>query len=123
MAFCTLIGKDPKTYVPRGTPVNIIWGWSAKTEVQINDYLENNITEITLDGKVIEGTISPEIKKNGTSGLPEVVWFSNVGVLAPGPHTVTYDVKWKKMIEDGTSTYGPGGKNETEHDECQIIVE
>jgi hypothetical protein len=123
MAFCTLIGKDSKTYVPRDTPINIIWGWNAKTEAQINDFLQNNITEITLDGKVIEGTISGGIQKNPTSGLPEVVWFSDVGVLDPGQHTVTYDVKWKKMIEDGMSTYGPGGKNETEHDECQIIVQ
>lgn len=122
-AFCTIIGKDSKTYVPRGTPIIITWGWDAKTETQINDYLQNNLTTITLDGKVIEGIMSDGIKKNAKSGLPEVVWFSEVGVLNPGEHTVTYDVKWKKMIDDGTSKYGPGSKNETEHDECQIIVE
>jgi hypothetical protein len=122
-AFCTLIGKDSKTYVPRGTPIIITWGWDAKTETQINDYLQNNITTITLDGKVIEGIMSDGIKKNEKSGLPEVVWFSEVGMLNPGQHTITYDVNWKKMIDDGTSTYGPGSKNVTEHDECQIIVE
>jgi hypothetical protein len=122
-AFCTIIGKDSKTYVPRGTPIVIVWGWSAKTETQINDYLENNITIVTLDGKVIDGIQFGGIQKNEKSGDPEVVWYSEVGVLIPGEHTITYDVKWKKIIDDGTSTYGPGSKNETEHDECQIIVE
>jgi hypothetical protein len=122
-AFCTIIGKDSKTYVPRGTPIIIVWGWSAKTETQINDFLQNNITTITLDGKVIDGILFDGIQKNESSGLPEVVWYSEVGVLTPGQHTITYDVKWKKMIDDGTSTYGPGSKNETGHDECQIIVE
>jgi hypothetical protein len=122
-AFCTTIGKDAKTYVPRGTPINIIWGWGASTEAQINDYLENNITTVTLDGKVIEGVRAGGMVKNEKSGLPEVVWYSQVGVLVPGEHTLTYDVKWKKMIDDGTSTYGPGGKNETVHDTCQIIVQ
>ena len=122
-AFCTIIGKASKTYVPEGTPIIISWGWEAKTESQINDFLQNNITTITLDGKVIEGIMSDGIKKNEKSGFPEVVWFSEVGVLNTGQHTITYDVKWKQMIGDGTSTYGPGSKNETEHDECQIIVE
>jgi len=107
--------------VQHGTPVIITWGWDAKTETQINDYLQNNITTITLDGKIIEGKMNDEITNN--KGLLEVVWLSEVGVLNPGQHTVTYDVKWKKMIDDGMNTYGPGSKNETEHDECQIIVE
>ena len=123
MAFCTLVGKDSKTYVPLDTPVIIIWGWEAKTETQIDDFLQNNVTTITLDGKVIEGTLNSAVTKNATSGLPEVAWFSEVGVLDAGQHDVIYDVTWKKMIDDGTTTYGPGSKNETLHDECQIIVQ
>ena len=122
-AFCTLIGKDSKTYVPLDTPIVITWGWEAKTEAHIDEFLQNNITTITLDGKVIEGTLNSEVTKNEKSGQPEVAWFSEVGVLDAGQHVITYDVKWKKMIDDGTTTYGPGSKNETLHDECQIIVE
>ena len=122
-AFCTLIGKDSKTYVPFDTPVVITWGWEAKTETHIDDFLQNNITTITLDGKVIEGTLNSEVTKNEKSGQPEVAWFSEVGVLDAGQHVITYDVKWKKMVDDGTTTYGPGSKNETLHDECRIIVE
>ena len=53
--FCTSIGKDKTTRVPATSPVNIVWGWSAKTEEQVNDFLENSTTTITLDGNVIEG--------------------------------------------------------------------
>ncbi len=123
IAFCTLIGKDPKTYAPQGTPIIIVWGWEAKTETQIHDFVENNLTTITLDGKVIEGTLNSAVTKNEKSGQPEVAWFSEVGVLDPGQHVITYDVKWKKMVDDGTTTYGPGSKNETLHDECQIVVQ
>lgn len=122
-AFCTLIGKDTKTYVPLDTPIVITWGWEAKTETQIDDFQQNNLTTITLDGKVIDGTLNSEITKNEESGQPEVAWFSDVGVLGAGQHVITYDVKWKRMIGDGTTTYGPGSGNETLHDECQIIVE
>ncbi len=122
-AFCTLIGRDAKMVVPQGTPVVITWGWEAKTEALVEDFLQNNITTVTLDGKVIEGVRSDGFVKNEKSGQPEVVWHADIGVLSPGPHPMTYDVKWKTMIDDGTTTYGPGGQHETLHDECQIIVE
>lgn len=122
-AFCTLIGQDKTTRVPVGTPVIITWGWNAKTESQINDFLANNITTVTLDGKVIKGTQTGGIIKVQARNDLEVVWVSEVGILDPGQHTIIYDQKFKKKIEDGSSAYGPGTANETEHDECLIVVE
>jgi hypothetical protein len=122
-AFCTLIGQPARISIPRGAPVIIYWGWSAKTEAQIHDYLESNITTVTLDGKVIAGRQADRIQKNARSGDPEIVIDAEVGILPPGEHKVTYDLKWKKQIFDGTATYGPGGKFVSDHDECQIIVE
>lgn len=92
-AFCTLIGKDSKTYVSLDTPIVITWGWEAKTETQIDDFLQNNIATLTLDGKVIEETLNSELTRNEKSGQPEVAWFSEVGVLDAGQHVITYDVK------------------------------
>jgi len=89
----------------------------------VDDFIQNNITTITLDGKTIEGVQVSGILKNEKSGNPEVVWFAELGVLDIGHYVVTYDVNWSNMIEDGMNTYGPGGKYETLHDECQIIVE
>jgi hypothetical protein len=122
-AFCTLIGQDKTTRVPVGTPVIITWGWNAKTETQINDFLANNITTITLDGKVIEGTQTGGIIKVESRNDLEVVWLSAVGILDPGQHTIIFDQKFTKKIEDGSSAYGPGTAHETEHDECLIVVE
>ncbi len=122
-AFCTLIGEDPIVKVPGGTPVIITWGWEAKTEAQINDFLDSDITTITLDGKTLEGTRAGGIVKNTKSGQPEVVWYAEVGVLNAGKHIITFNEKWKKMIYDGSTTYGPGGKIETQHDECQVNVQ
>jgi hypothetical protein len=119
-AFCTTIGKPKDVIVAHGTPINIIWGWNAKTEEQILDFLINNITTITLDGNVIKGEQKGGIMDN--QGYKEVVWLSYVGLLHIGEHIVTYDVSWKKMIDDGMSTYGPGGKNETVQDECIISI-
>ena len=89
----------------------------------MDDFIQNNITNITLDGKVIEGVQVSGIQHNDKSGNLEVVWFAEMGVLDPGQHVLTYDVNWMKMIDDGMNTYGPGGKYETLHDECEIIVE
>lgn len=122
-AFCTIIGKDSRSYVPNGTPIILTWGWEAMTTEQVDDFLQTNATTITFDGKVIEGVQVSGMQKNQKSGNPEVVWFAEVGVLEPGEHVITYDVNWTKMIDDGTTTYGPGGKYETLHDECQIIVD
>lgn len=121
-AFCTLIGKDLETYIPLGTPVIITWGWEAKTEMLLEDFLENNLTTITFDGKALQGTMVEGNIKNEKSGQPEAVWFSEIGTPEEGLHVITYDVSWKKMINDGTTTYGPGSKNETLHDECHVIV-
>lgn len=122
-AICTLIGQDKITKIQLDTPVNIVWGWNAKTKAQINDFLENNITTITLDGKVIEGYQFGGIIKVESRNDYEVVWISNVGILEPGQHTITYDLRILKKIEDGYNSYGPGTEHETEHDECLIVVQ
>ena len=121
--FCTSIGKDKTTRVPATSPVNIVWGWSAKTEEQVNDFLENSTTTITLDGKVIEGYQTGNIFKNETRNDYEVLWISPIGIMETGQHTITYDVKFTKQVDDGTSLYGPGTSNESGHDECFILVE
>jgi hypothetical protein len=120
--FCTLIGQDKNINAPSNAPITLLWGWDAKTEAQINDFLASNITTITLDGNVITATKQSPIQKVEKTGNFEVVWSADVGLLTPGQHPMVYDLKFKKTVEDGTNTYGPGSKNETEHDECVIIV-
>ncbi len=121
--FCTSIGKDKTTRVPSTSPVNIVWGWSAKTEEQVNEFLENSTTTITLDGNEIEGYQTGNIFKNETRNNYEVLWVSPIGIMETGQHTITYDIKFTKQVDDGTILYGPGTENESGHDECFILVE
>jgi hypothetical protein len=121
--FCTSIGKDKTTHVKASSPVNIVWGWSAKTEEQVNDFLQNSTTTITLDGNVIEGYQTRVIFINEIRNDYEVLWVAPIGIMETGQHTITYDVKFTKQVDDGTSLYGPGTENESGHDECFILVE
>jgi hypothetical protein len=121
-AFCTLIGGDPVTRVPYGTPIIIIWGWDAKTQKMLDDFKENNITAVTLDGKKLEGIVNKDVTKTA-KGNPETAWYADAGILKIGTHVLSYDVTFKKKVDDGSSTYGPGGKTESLHDRCQVEVE
>jgi len=120
LAYCTLIGNNPITSIPAGTPIIISWGWLALSEIQVQDHIDNVVYAITLDGVQLEGLMGNIW--NTTSGEYVVNWAADVGVLPAGTHELTFDVSWKKMIFDGLDTYGPGGTYETEHDDCQIIV-
>lgn len=122
-AFCTSIGKPVTTRVAAGSPVNIVWGWSATTEKFVEDFLQYNLTVVTLDGQVIEGKMVEGILHNQTSGEPEVVWVAEVGVLPPGSHMITYDLSFTQVVDDGHTTYGPGTNYKTGHDQCEILVE
>lgn len=121
-AFCTLIGGDPIIKVTFGTPVVIIWGWDAKSQKMLDDFIQNNTTIITLDGKVLEGRVNKDVTKTA-KGNPEIAWYADAGILEKGNHVLTYDVTFKKMVDDGSSTYGPGGKVKELHDKCQVVVE
>lgn len=120
-AFCTLIGKEKQIFVAPGTPVVILWGWKASTAAQLQDYLDNDITTVTLDGKNISAH-APNGIASSDPGNFRLLWFAQVGTLSAGTHKIVFDESWKKMINDGTDTYGPGGKYETQHDDCEIVV-
>jgi hypothetical protein len=75
-----------------------------------------------LDGQDIS-THAPFGIAGNVPGNFKLLYFAQVGALNPGEHQVIFDESWKKMIDDGTRTYGPGGKTETLHDECEIIVQ
>jgi hypothetical protein len=120
-AFCTSIGKDQTTSVPKDAPVILTWGWEAKTQAQMEAFLQNNLTTVTLDGQAVEGKMDSQF--TNARGQLEIVWQSQAGVLPPGKHIVTYAVKWKAMIDDGATTYGPGGQVESLQDECWVVVQ
>jgi hypothetical protein len=121
-AVCTLIGQPKQKIVSPDSPVVIVWGWKTDSAQHLQDYIDNAVITVTLDGKDI-ASHAPFWVANNDPGNFKIFWFSRIGPLSPGSHLIVIDARWKKMISDGKNTYGPGGMTETEHDECEILVQ
>jgi hypothetical protein len=119
-AMCTLTGGDATLDVPAGRPVRITWGWSAVTETQVRNYIDQQITLVTLDGVALNGVALRGIQPMDQNFA--VFWKADVGVLSPGRHVILYTGTWKKSIDDGHKTFGPGGETERLFDRCEIVV-
>jgi hypothetical protein len=119
-AMCTLTGGDASLDVPVGRQVRITWGWSAVTEAQVQNYINAQITQVTLDGKALTGVALGSIQPLGQKFA--VFWKADVGVLSPGRHVIVYTGTWKERIDDGEKTFGPGGETERLFDRCEIAV-
>jgi hypothetical protein len=121
-ALCTLMGLPVRSEVPVGHPLIIIWGWSAATEDQIEEYIQASIVMVTFDGIEIQGQQQGGIPYDKSAKNYKVVWASNLGVAKLGIHMITYSLTFKKEIFDGLAYYGPGTKNEKQEDACEIEV-
>jgi mannan endo-1,4-beta-mannosidase len=120
-AVCTLVGLPRQTVVSPDSLVAIVWGWRADSAENMQAYITNAVTTVTLDGEDISSHAPFMVNKNDPGDF-RMFWYTRVGKLSPGSHLIVIDTSWKKMISDGTDTYGPGGKTETSHDECEILV-
>jgi hypothetical protein len=121
-AICTLIGQEKQTLVSAGTPVVILWGWKADSYEHLQDFISNALLRVTFDGKNISDH-APFRITNNEPGNYKLYWYAQVGTLSIGTHPIIMDVSWKKMIFDGWNTYGPGAETETQHDECEIVIQ
>jgi hypothetical protein len=121
-AYCTLAGKPTETKVAQGTTIVLIWGWVAATQEQVQAHIDQSQIVVTLDGQPVTDPRQERIQPTD-DGKFTVVWGSNVGILAPGTHTITYAVSWKVQITNGVDTFGPGGKYETQSDTCQLTIQ
>ncbi len=122
-ASCTLSGQEKQARVAYGMPIVILWGWKANTAAQLQDYFDNHVTTVTLDGRNISDTAPFGIASN-LPGNYKLLWFVQLGTsLSPGTHKIVFDESWKKTITDGTDLYGPGSQHPTQHDECDIVIQ
>jgi hypothetical protein len=121
-ALCTLMGLDARSEVPAGHPVILIWGWSAATEEQIQDYLRAGRVVVTFDGTERAGKQQGGAPYDQTAKVYRVVWMAEVGIPNPGLHTITYSQTFSAKVFDGSVYYGPGTKNEKQEDACEIVV-
>jgi hypothetical protein len=121
-AYCTLNGKPAETKVAQGTTIVVIWGWVTATQEQMQAYIDQSQIVVTLDGQPITDPRQEKVQTTD-AGKFTVVWGANVGILAPGTHTITYAASWKVQITNGVDTFGPGGKFETQADTCQLTIQ
>jgi len=102
-------------------------GWLAKTKDQVQDYIDNVILDITLDGIQLSMSESSGIildyDDHGIVEGYDVFFEENIGSLEKGSHLVETNISWKQKIFDGWDYYGPGSKNESITSFCEIIVQ
>jgi hypothetical protein len=119
-AMCTLTGIGTSVDVPSGSSVRITWGWSASTEKQVQDYLDAQITEVIMDGKAVSNIFKSPIQPFNEKYA--VFWSADVGILHSGNHVIAYTGTWKRVIDDGEHTFGPGGEYDMLSDRCELLV-
>jgi hypothetical protein len=102
--------------------VILVWGWSAATQEQVEDYIEAGAVVVTFDGEELEGRQQGGIPYDKTAEVYRAVWMSDIGIPERGLHVITYSLTFTRQIFDGKAYYGPGTRNERQEDRCEIEV-
>jgi hypothetical protein len=121
-AMCTLMGREVRSDYPAGHPAIVVWGWSARTEEQVKEYIRVSKVVVTFDGTEISGKQKGDVPYDETAKLYKAVWTSNIGIPKPGIHTITYLLTFREKLFDGFDYYGPGTGKEKQEDKCEIDV-
>lgn len=110
-AMAVNITKDSNVTVPANAPVNLTFSWAAKTSDQVQEFLNNAVLEVQLDGKPLPNTmdywgeISQSSSVGGGSPLFASNWEYPLGVLEPGQHRVDISLNVKNTVTDGFADY------------------
>ncbi len=121
-ALCTLMARPVRSDFPAGHPAILVWGWSAKTEEQVTNYIRVGKVIVTFDGIEISGMQQGGIPYDESARLYKAVWTSNIGIPKSGIHTITYLLTFSAKLFDGFDYYGPGTSREKQEDKCEIDV-
>jgi hypothetical protein len=121
-ALCTLMGRDVRSDFPAGHPAIVVWGWLAKTEEQVREYIRVSKVVVTFDGFEISGQQQGDTTYDEKGKVYVAAWTSNIGIPKPGIHTITYSLTFREKLFDGYDYYGPGTDKEKQEDKCEIDV-
>ncbi len=116
------MGGEARSEVPASHPVILMWGWSAATEEQVQEYIRVSKVVVTFDGAEISGHQQGGIPYDQTAGMYKAVWTSSIGVPTRGIHTITYLLTFREKLFDGLVYYGPGTDKVKQEDKCEIDV-
>jgi len=98
--------------------------WGAKTEEQVNDFIESADCVILVDNKKVDSYISHSTV-NPVPGKDMFFVHSScdVGKLESGTHKILTRFVFDKRIYDGYDRYGPGTDNPTYEGTCTVTIE
>jgi hypothetical protein len=125
LAYCDLPRFKPtfgNRTINASNTVTIYWTWEAVTPEQMQDHIDYATYEVKLDGKMLENWSNYRTGVRQKQGTLEVIWFVPVGKLTAGEHTIEYKVTWSQKVEDGETSYGPGGEIETDTGSCKFTI-
>jgi hypothetical protein len=120
---------DPKqgiaapTNLAVGSTITVWWGWTAKTESQIQDHLNAATYDVRVDDTPLTNLRrwhGNPIKRPNDYVVYWYVPFEQP--LTAGQHKITYRVTWSAAISDGISSYGPGTNHAVEEGSCTFVV-
>ena len=114
---------NPATNVDEGKPIEMVFNWVADSEGQVQDFIDNAVLELEVNGaplaaRITYGKILPD---ESTGGFSTQV-IAEIGKLPPGTNTVVLTISWKQKITNGKDSFGPGTGNEQVQEEARIIV-
>lgn len=126
LAYCDLpafASSAANKTVNSSNEVTIYWTWEASTPEQIQDQIDYGVYEIKLNGKSLDEwrNYRTAVRRYNATRY-EVKWLVPVGQLEAGEYTVDYKLSWTQRVEDGTSSFGPGGEQESNIGSCKFTV-
>lgn len=126
LAYCDLpafAASAANKVIRAGAEVTIYWTWEASTPEQIQDQLDYGQYEVKLNGQTLDEWRNYRTGVHRFSATRfEVKWLIPVGQLEAGEYTLDYKLTWTQRVEDGTSSFGPGGEQETNVGSCKFTV-
>ncbi len=134
LAYCDLPAfrsEANKTFRPNQS-LSIYWTWFARTAEQIQDHLDAATYAVQVERKegeswqLVRRLSDYDSYRTALTRLPngrlEVRWFVPIGTLEAGEYRVTYRLTWSRRIEDGFTSFGPGGAEEINTGTCAFRV-
>jgi hypothetical protein len=112
----TIKPRNGEERIPAFTPIRLTMRWTTDTEEQVNNFLAAVDVTGTLDGQPLRdlndywGEAEPY--EGGTAGNYVSQWLYPLGVLRPGKHILSVQVKLDSTVTDGHDNNQDGNLDE-----------
>jgi hypothetical protein len=123
---CDRKGEPPATY-SSGQFILTTINWAAKTEEQVNNFLDAVQYAIYVNGEQIQSSMDhDEVIRSVDDhilALFSVLTYFDVGYLQPGEYEIRTVLSFNKKIADGYDEYGLGTEYPQFEGTCTVVIE